>query len=109
MKHKDKDIEACIHRPAVGDNGHCIILTHGAGGDMNHKSLQSAAEAVAAESFTCVRFTCKSLNLVYRIRVFKSVLVSCEIVFCLPKGRLCSPPHEIQGCCAHGVGHGVDG
>ena len=73
--HNDKQIEGCMHRPVENSNGYCIILTHGAGGDMNHGSLQSAAEAVSKEGFTCVRFTCKSLNLVYRTRVFKSVLV----------------------------------
>ena len=75
VMHKDKEIEACIDKPSSNGNGHCIILTHGAGADMNQKALQSAAEAVTKEGFACVRFTCKTINLVYRTKVFRSVMV----------------------------------
>ncbi len=75
MTHKDKEIEACIDRPEGKGNGHCLVLTHGAGSDMNQRALQSMADAAAARGFTCVRFTCKTINLSYRTKVFRSVMV----------------------------------
>ena len=76
VQHKDKQIDAAIDFPPDNGNGVAIILTHGAGGDMNLKALISAADAMTKRGYTCVRFTCKSLNLVYKTRVFRSVLVS---------------------------------
>ncbi|XP_048834304.1 testis-expressed protein 30 isoform X2 [Brienomyrus brachyistius] len=43
-----------------------LVLTHGAGGDMNVKHLVSLAEVAAAAGLLCLRFTCKGLNLIYR-------------------------------------------
>ncbi|KAI4885915.1 hypothetical protein NFI96_030889, partial [Prochilodus magdalenae] len=49
-----------------------LILTHGAGGDMNLKALRSLASSTAASGVLCLRFTCKSLNLAYRVRAFQA-------------------------------------
>ncbi|CAL9690554.1 unnamed protein product [Knipowitschia caucasica] len=50
-----------------------LLLTHGAGGDMNFTQLVSLAHAVAANGFLCLRFTCKGLNLVYRGKAYRAV------------------------------------
>lgn len=52
-----------------------LVLTHGAGGDMNFRHLVSLAQAVAASGHLCVRFTCKGLNLAYRVRAYGAVVV----------------------------------
>ncbi|XP_054994626.1 testis-expressed protein 30 [Sorex araneus] len=51
-----------------------IILTHGASGDMNLPHLMSLASHLASHGFFCLRFTCKGLNIVHRIKAYKSVL-----------------------------------
>ena len=40
-----------------------VILTQGAGGDMNFRHLVSLAQALSSEGFLCLCFTCKGLNL----------------------------------------------
>ncbi|XP_068121359.1 testis-expressed protein 30 [Hyperolius riggenbachi] len=58
-----------------------VILTHGAGGDMNLAHLVSLSGYLASNGLLCLRFTCKGLNLVYRTRAYKAVvtyLKSCE-------------------------------
>ncbi|CAK6966358.1 testis-expressed protein 30 [Scomber scombrus] len=50
-----------------------VILTHGAGGDMNFKHLVSLAHALASNGFLCLRFTCKGLNLAYRVKAYHAV------------------------------------
>lgn len=52
-----------------------IILTHGASGDMNLPHLMSLASHLASHGFFCLRFTCKGLNIVHRIKAYKAVLV----------------------------------
>ncbi|XP_063070614.1 testis-expressed protein 30 [Engraulis encrasicolus] len=51
-----------------------LVLTHGAGGDMNFRHLVSLAQAVAACGHLCLRFTCKSLNLAHRAKAYRAVL-----------------------------------
>ncbi|XP_017558473.1 testis-expressed protein 30 isoform X2 [Pygocentrus nattereri] len=51
-----------------------LILTHGAGGDMNLKALRSLASCTAASGVLCLRFTCKSLNFTYRVRAFQAAV-----------------------------------
>lgn len=53
-----------------------LILTHGAGGDMNLKPLMSLAQAAATCGVLCLRFTCKSLNLVHRVKAYEAAVVS---------------------------------
>ncbi|XP_029568197.1 testis-expressed protein 30 [Salmo trutta] len=50
-----------------------VILTHGAGGDMNLKHLVSLAHVLASNGLLCLRFTCKGLNLVYRVKAYNAV------------------------------------
>lgn len=52
-----------------------VILAHGAGGDMNHKQLIDLATTLAIGGIACLRFTSRSLNLAYRSKVYKAVLV----------------------------------
>ncbi|KAM4609406.1 nucleolus and neural progenitor protein-like [Polymixia lowei] len=71
----NKHLDAAIHVPAPADVVHtAVILTHGAGGDMNFRHLVSLAHALASNGFICVRFTCKGLNLVYRVKAYHAVL-----------------------------------
>ncbi|XP_053311267.1 testis-expressed protein 30 [Spea bombifrons] len=58
-----------------------VILTHGAGGDMNFPQLVSLATYLAAHGVLCLRFTCKGLNLAYRTKAYSAVLAflkSCD-------------------------------
>ncbi|XP_071771893.1 testis-expressed protein 30-like [Centroberyx gerrardi] len=69
-----KHLDAAVCVPAsVNDVHTAVILTHGAGGDMNFKHLVSLAHALASNGFICVRFTCKGLNLVYRVKAYRAV------------------------------------
>ncbi|KFO99973.1 Testis-expressed sequence 30 protein, partial [Calypte anna] len=51
-----------------------VILTHGAGGDMNFPHLVSLAAYLASHGVLCLRFTCKGLNIVHRTKAFKTVV-----------------------------------
>ncbi|NWS63685.1 TEX30 protein, partial [Chunga burmeisteri] len=51
-----------------------VILTHGAGGDMNFPHLVSLAAYLASRGVLCLRFTCKGLNVAYRTKAFKTVV-----------------------------------
>ncbi|NXK88826.1 TEX30 protein, partial [Formicarius rufipectus] len=51
-----------------------VILTHGAGGDMNFPHLLSLATYLASHGVLCLRFTCKGLNVAYRTKAFKTVV-----------------------------------
>ncbi|MEE6470745.1 hypothetical protein FKM82_009055 [Ascaphus truei] len=77
-----KYIDAVISVPgAISPLMHGVILTHGAGGDMNFLHLVSLASYLASRGVLCLRFTCKGLNLVYRTKAYNAVLAflkSCE-------------------------------
>ncbi|KAM9205609.1 testis-expressed protein 30 isoform 1-T1 [Mergus octosetaceus] len=51
-----------------------VILTHGAGGDMNFPHLVSLATYLASYGILCLRFTCKGLNIAYRTKAYKAVV-----------------------------------
>ncbi|XP_042666366.1 testis-expressed protein 30 isoform X1 [Centrocercus urophasianus] len=51
-----------------------VILTHGAGGDMNFPQLVSLAAYLASQGILCLRFTCKGLNIAYRTKAYKTVV-----------------------------------
>ncbi|XP_038576107.1 testis-expressed protein 30 isoform X2 [Micropterus salmoides] len=66
-----KQLDAALCFPASVQGVHtAVILTHGAGGDMNFKHLVSLARALASGGFICLRFTCKGLNLGYRVKAY---------------------------------------
>ncbi|XP_029386805.1 testis-expressed protein 30 [Echeneis naucrates] len=69
-----KSLQAAVCVPVSGTEVHtAVILTHGAGGDMNYKQLVSLAHALASVGFLSVRFTCKGLNLAYRVKAYRAV------------------------------------
>ncbi|KAM9346882.1 nucleolus and neural progenitor protein-like [Symphorus nematophorus] len=69
-----KFLDAALSHPSsVKDVHTAVILTHGAGGDMNFKHLVSLARALASHGVLCLRFTCKGLNLGYRVKAFRAV------------------------------------
>ncbi|XP_015908204.1 testis-expressed protein 30 isoform X2 [Parasteatoda tepidariorum] len=51
-----------------------IVLTHGAGGDLNTPQLKAIRLFLASQNYVVVCFTCKGLNIKYRIKVFGKVL-----------------------------------
>lgn len=51
-----------------------VVLTHGAGGDMNTPQLAAVTASLQKSGFIVFRFTCKSPNLKYRIDVFAQML-----------------------------------
>ncbi|XP_056321337.1 testis-expressed protein 30 [Danio aesculapii] len=51
-----------------------VVLTHGAGGDMRIKQLESLARALACAGVLCLRFTCRAVNFVYRVRAYSAVV-----------------------------------
>ncbi|NXY89404.1 TEX30 protein, partial [Alcedo cyanopectus] len=56
-------------KPAYG-----VVVTHGAGGDMNFPHLVSLAASLASHGILCLRFTCKGLNVAYRAKAFRAVV-----------------------------------
>lgn len=71
-----KHLDAALCYPApVRDARTAVILTHGAGGDMNFKHLVSLARCLASGGVICLRFTCKGLNLGYRVKAYRAVWV----------------------------------
>ncbi|XP_018432115.1 PREDICTED: testis-expressed sequence 30 protein [Nanorana parkeri] len=71
-----KSLDAILSIPK--DHGNVVngvILTHGAGGDMNFAHLVSMARYLASHGLLCLRFTCKGLNLVYRTKAYNAVVV----------------------------------
>ncbi|XP_054471786.1 testis-expressed protein 30 [Anoplopoma fimbria] len=69
-----KYLDAAMCVPTSATDVHtAVILTHGAGGDMNYKHLVSLARASASSGFLCIRFTCKALNLGYKVKAYRAV------------------------------------
>nr|XP_061799176.1 testis-expressed protein 30-like [Nerophis lumbriciformis] len=70
-----KYLEAALCRPTSSEHHiyTAVILTHGAGGDMNFKHLVSLAHALASKGYLCLRFTCKGLNLACRVKAYHAV------------------------------------
>ncbi|NWW91362.1 TEX30 protein, partial [Rhynochetos jubatus] len=68
-KHLDAIFSVPVKKPKYG-----VILTHGAGGDMNFPQLVSLAACLASHGVLCLRFTCKGLNVAYRTKAFKAVV-----------------------------------
>nr|XP_020450415.1 testis-expressed protein 30 [Monopterus albus] len=70
-----KQLDAVLSVPASAkDTSTAVLLTHGAGGDMNLKHLVSLAHTLASNGFLSLRFTCKGLNLSYRVKAYHAVL-----------------------------------
>lgn len=76
IPHNDKSIDAILSLCDGVPQPDCvIILTHGAGGDMHHHQLESLALHLPPVGIGVLRFTCKGLNIIYRTRVYASVIV----------------------------------
>ncbi|XP_047457151.1 testis-expressed protein 30 [Mugil cephalus] len=69
-----RSLDAALCVPASLDRvRRAVILTHGAGGDMNFRHLVSLAHCLASRGIICFRFTCKGLNLSYRVKAYRAV------------------------------------
>ncbi|GBL99350.1 Testis-expressed protein 30 [Araneus ventricosus] len=79
IPYKNKVIEAVVDclvsKKADLKEKHWIVLTHGAGGDLKTPQLSAIASLLSDKGFAVLRFTCKGLNIKYRINVFTEVLV----------------------------------
>lgn len=73
-----KELEGALTVPETECVQTALILTHGAGGDMNLKPLMSLARAAATSGLLCLRFTCKSLNLAHRVKAYEAAVVSAD-------------------------------
>ncbi|XP_065058370.1 testis-expressed protein 30-like isoform X2 [Rhopilema esculentum] len=51
-----------------------VVVTHGAGGDMNIQQLKELSQAVARAGLVCLRFTCKTPNFGHRVRCFAAAV-----------------------------------
>ena len=75
VPYKNKLIQSIITKTEGSSEHICMILTHGAGGDMNLPQLILLAHHLAKHGFLVLRYTCKGLNLQYRINVYKEIVV----------------------------------
>eukprot|EP01122_Echinamoeba_exundans_P004316 TRINITY_DN14333_c0_g1_i1.p1 TRINITY_DN14333_c0_g1~~TRINITY_DN14333_c0_g1_i1.p1 ORF type:complete len:289 (+),score=45.67 TRINITY_DN14333_c0_g1_i1:23-889(+) len=79
IPHQPQPIDGAITIPSdyteeKAKNYSLVILTHGAGGDMNNDFLVKFAEALATDGILCLRFTCVSLNLAVRVKAFHAAI-----------------------------------
>lgn len=79
IPHAPQPIVGCISLPDKYDkskpeNHHLVILTHGAGGDMNNDFLIKLADSLATNGILCLRFTCISLVLAVRAKAFHAAI-----------------------------------
>ena len=77
IPYKLKKIQAILTSPPTTTtlDDHMIILTHGAGGDMNTEQLCYVTKQLVDAGFKVLRFTCKPPNFAYRVKVFLTILV----------------------------------
>ena len=78
IPHEERQIMGMFNPPAAAhlrDKQLGVIMTHGAGGDLHTSQVEGFAHALANAGFLVLRFTCKGLNIVYRTKVYHSVLV----------------------------------
>jgi alpha/beta superfamily hydrolase len=71
---KTTTIAVCITTPNEWSRPQAVLLTHGAGGDMNTSQLKTVSQAVAKAGYLCVRFTCKPPVLQHRLAAYRNVL-----------------------------------
>lgn len=73
---EDRHLDGVINIPCSSSwSGTAVVLTHGAGSDMNFHHLEKIASCLAQSGILCLRFTCRTPNFKYRIRCFENALV----------------------------------
>lgn len=73
---EQKELECAFTVPAdLSAECTAVVLTHGAGGDMHARQLESLAHALARSGVLCLRFTCRAVNFMYRFRAHLTVVV----------------------------------
>ena len=79
---EDRELDGVFNFPCEASwNGCAVILTHGAGGDMNYLHLEKLAAHLASTGILCLRFTCRTRNFKYRIQCFTAVVVRVTFLF----------------------------
>lgn len=63
-----------LHPQSAVHSGTGLIITHGAGGDMDTAQIVQLARTFAAAGYLALRFTCRG-NIDHRIKVYATVLV----------------------------------
>lgn len=72
---EDRELDGVFDFPCESSwNGCAVVLTHGAGGDMNYLHLEKLASHLANTGILCLRFTCRTRNFQYRTRCFATVV-----------------------------------
>ncbi|CAM4603559.1 unnamed protein product [Leuciscus chuanchicus] len=70
-----KELEGAFTVPAdLSAECTAVVLTHGAGGDMHARQLESLAHALARSGVLCLRFSCRAVNFMYRCRAYHTVV-----------------------------------
>ncbi|KAG8178691.1 hypothetical protein JTE90_011618 [Oedothorax gibbosus] len=86
---KDKTIPAIVDCLSSDKSDlkkcHWVVLTHGAGGDLRTPQLAAISSFLAKRGFAVLRFTCKGLNVKYRVKVFGEVIIFIQEKYA-PKG-----------------------
>ncbi|TRY91838.1 hypothetical protein DNTS_027191 [Danionella cerebrum] len=71
---EQKELDGVFSVPDGFAKGPGLVLAHGAGGDLNLSQLENIARALARAGVLCLRFTCKAINLLYRIKAYGAVV-----------------------------------
>ncbi|XP_064599730.1 testis-expressed protein 30-like [Liolophura sinensis] len=78
------ELQACLSIPLQIRPEYGMLLTHGAGGSMDSAELPALASHLASHGLICLRFTCKGLNLNYRVKMYQQVLEKFQSVIEFP-------------------------
>ena len=73
---EDRELDGVFNFPCESSwNGCAVVMTHGAGGDVNYLHLEKLASHLASTGILCLRFTCRTRNFLYRTECFAAVVV----------------------------------
>jgi len=91
-----KIIDAMVTKPLKHDiawsKKFCVLLTHGAGGDMNAPQLVTITNHLVKHGFLVLRFTCKPPNFKYRVKIYSAIIKYVQkeysdLIGCIIAGR----------------------
>lgn len=72
---EERELDGVFNFPCQASwNGCAVILTHGAGGNMNYLHLEKLSAHLASTGILCLRFTCRTKNFQYRTQCFTAVV-----------------------------------
>ncbi|XP_057316707.1 testis-expressed protein 30-like isoform X1 [Hydractinia symbiolongicarpus] len=89
----DKQLHGILTKPNQFSSWskYAVIITHGAGGDINNTHLIRITEKLVYYGFIVLRFTCKPPNFQFRVKCYRAVLEYCkenvDVTGCILAGR----------------------